>query len=182
MNKLLRIKLLIVSRFLRLCKFISNEKYRKISNYYFKNCGVIFHGIPKYINYDVDFDLTSPGLIHVGNNTVIAKQTILLTHDFSIECGLETVGKTYSDYEMQFLKEIHIGNNCFIGARSFILSGTTIGNNCIVGAGSVVSGNVPDDSVIAGNPAVIICRTSEWAEKKYREKTFVKGTPKYRKN
>lgn len=80
------------------------------------------------------------------------------------------------------MKEIHIGNNCFIGARSFILPGTTIGNNCIVGAGSVVSGNVPDDSVIAGNPAVIICRTSEWAEKKYREKTFVKGTPKYRKN
>ena len=58
---------MIVSRFLRLCKFISNEKYRKISNYYFKNCGVIFHGIPKYINYDVDFDLTSPeiGRAHV---------------------------------------------------------------------------------------------------------------------
>lgn len=182
MNKFVRIKLLLLSKCLRLCKFISNEKYRKVSNYYFKSCGVVFHGTPKYINYDIDFDLTHPGLIHIGNNTVIAKQTVLLTHDFSIECGLEAIGKAYPDYEMQFLKEIHIGNDCFIGARSFILPGVTIVNNCIVGAGSVVSGNIPDNSLVAGNPATIICKTTSWAEKKYAEKKFVKGTIKYKKS
>ena len=73
MNKVHRLKLLFISKILRLCKFLSNEKYREISTYYFRECGVVFHGIPKYINYDVDFDLTKPGLIHVGNNTVITK-------------------------------------------------------------------------------------------------------------
>ena len=37
---------------------------------------------------------------------------------------------------------------------------TTIGNNCIIGAGSVVRGQFPDDSVIVGNPAQVIMKTS----------------------
>lgn len=178
MKKLHRIKLLLISKSLRLCKFLSNEKYRRLSNYYFKECGVVFHGIPKYINYDVDFDLTCPGLIHVGNNTVITKGTTLLTHDFSIECGLVSINRTEPDYEMQFLKEIHIGNDCFIGYKSIILPGADIGNNCIVGSGSVVAGRIPDNSVIAGNPARFICHTTEWAEKKFKEHKYIKGTPK----
>lgn len=40
--------------------------------------------------------------------------------------------------------------------NSIILKGTTLGENCIVGAGSVVSGNFPDNVVIAGNPARIL--------------------------
>lgn len=178
MKKIKRIELFFLSKALRLSKFISNEKYRKISYYYFRECGVVFHGVPKYINYDVDFDLTSPHLIHIGENTVIAKQTVLLTHDFSIECGLVAIGKTEPDYEMQFLKEIHIGNNCFIGARSFILPGADIGDNCIVGSGSVVAGTIQTNSVVTGNPAKVICKTTDWAEQKFHEKKYIKGTVK----
>ena len=177
MNKVHRLKLLFISKILRLCKFLSNEKYREISTYYFRECGVVFHGIPKYINYDVDLDLTKPGLIHVGNNTVITKGTTLLTHDYSIECGLVAINKNNPDYEMQFLKEIHIGNDCFIGYKSIILPGAKIGDNCIIGSGSVVSGTVENNSVIAGNPARFICHTTEWAERKFMEKQFVEGTP-----
>ena len=43
---------------------------------------------------------------------------------------------------------------------------TFIGNNCIVGAGSVVSGHFPDNSVIAGNPAKIICSLDAFMEKR----------------
>ena len=124
----------------------------------------------------MDFDLIFPSKIHIGENTVIAKGSIILVHDYSIECGLECIGKNNQDYEVQFLKDVYIGNNCFIGARTFILPGTTIGNNCIVGAGSVVSGNIPDNSVIAGNPAKIICETDKWAQKKFKEKNFFEGT------
>jgi acetyltransferase-like isoleucine patch superfamily enzyme len=77
---------------------------------------------------------------------------------------------------MQFLKEIHIGNDCFIGARSFILPGTRIGNNCIIGAGSVVSGTVPDNCIYAGNPAKFIAHTDEWARKKLDAGEYVPGT------
>lgn len=179
MNKFKRLYLLFISKSLRLIKFLSNETYRKVSTYYFRELGVVFHGKPKYINYDVDFDLTAPGLIHVGQNTVIAKQTAILTHDYSIECGLSAIGKTEPDYEMQFLKEVHIGDNCFVGYRCFILPGTKIGNNCIIGSGAVVGGVIPENSVVGGNPAKVICKTSEWAQNKYSAHQFVKGTKKY---
>ena len=178
MNKIKRILLFMRGNSLRFWKFINNEKYRDISYRYFRDSGVVFEGRPKYINYDVDFDLTEPNMIFIGNNTVIAKGTILLTHDFSIECGLESIGKTKPDYEVQFLKEIHIGSNCFVGARSFILPGTTIGDNCIIGAGSVVSGSVPSNCIYAGNPAKLIAHTDEWAQRKWKQKQFVDGTPR----
>lgn len=45
---------------------------------------------------------------------------------------------------------------CWIGANSIILPGVTIGENTVIGAGSVVSKNIPDRVVAAGNPAKII--------------------------
>ena len=53
-------------------------------------------------------------------------------------------------------RPIRIGDECFIGANSIILKGTTIVHNCVVGAGSVVSGSFPDNVIIAGNPAKIV--------------------------
>ena len=178
MNKIKRLSLLFRSKTLKFWKFMSNEKYRDISYRYFRDCGVDFIGKPKYINYDVDFDLTKPNLIHIGENTVIAKGSVLLTHDFSIECGLTAINKTNPDYEVQFLKDIYIGRDCFIGARTFILPGTKIGDNCIIGAGSVVSGNVPNNTIYAGNPAKFLCYTDEWARKKLEENNFFNGTKK----
>jgi serine acetyltransferase len=48
----------------------------------------------------------------------------------------------------------------FIGDNCTILPNTTIGDNCIVGAGSVVRGKFPENSVIIGNPAKIVMKTS----------------------
>lgn len=50
----------------------------------------------------------------------------------------------------------NIGDNCLIGAHSIIIGPVKIGNNSIVGAGSVVINDVPDNSVVAGNPAKFI--------------------------
>ena len=50
-------------------------------------------------------------------------------------------------------KPIIINSNAFIGANSIILKGVTIGNRSIIGAGSVVTRDVPDDEIWAGNPA-----------------------------
>lgn len=48
---------------------------------------------------------------------------------------------------------IAIGNDVWIGCLSVILKGVRIGNRAVVGAGSVVTRDVPDDAVVAGNPA-----------------------------
>ncbi|KAF1961887.1 maltose O-acetyltransferas-like protein [Byssothecium circinans] len=53
-------------------------------------------------------------------------------------------------------KEIHIGEDCWIGGNVVILPGVTIGRGSVVGAGSVVTKNVPDFVAVAGNPAKTI--------------------------
>lgn len=49
-----------------------------------------------------------------------------------------------------------IGNNVWIASGSIILPGISIGNGAIVGAGSIVTKNVPENTIVAGNPARII--------------------------
>jgi acetyltransferase-like isoleucine patch superfamily enzyme len=51
---------------------------------------------------------------------------------------------------------VHIGNGAWIGARAIILPGVTIGNRALVAAGAVVTKDVPDDTLVGGNPARII--------------------------
>lgn len=54
------------------------------------------------------------------------------------------------------LNETIIGNDVWIGERAILLAGIKIGNGVIIGAGSVVTKNVPDYSVVAGNPAKVV--------------------------
>jgi maltose O-acetyltransferase len=72
--------------------------------------------------------------------------------------------------------KIKIGNNCFIGARAFIMPGVIIGHNSIVGAGSIVSKSVPPNVVVAGNPARVICTIAEYETKL---KSTFEGAPKF---
>ncbi len=55
-------------------------------------------------------------------------------------------------------RQIHIGNDVFIGANAIILKGVTIGDRAIIGAGAVVTRDVPEDNIATGNPARILQR------------------------
>lgn len=122
-----------------------------------------------FISPTVVFDANDYSLISIGDATTISSEVVFLTHDYSISKGLKMIDPTLNG---RFLKPITVGSNCFIGMRTILLPGTTLGNNVIVGAGSLVKGIYPDDVVICGNPARIICSTKEWAQGHYEKQDY----------
>ncbi len=54
----------------------------------------------------------------------------------------------------EYAKPVEIGDNCWIGANVVICGGVKIGNNCVIGAGSVVTKDIPDGMLAAGNPCI----------------------------
>ena len=97
---------------------------------------------------------------------MISVNTVVLAHDFSIECGMTSLGLGDLKNEKKLVKDIYIGKNVFVGAGCVILPGTKIGDNCIIGAGTVCSGNIPENSIVVGEKWQIIANTTEWTKAK----------------
>ena len=62
---------------------------------------------------------------------------------------------------VEFAKPVSIGNDCWIGGNAIIFSGVTIGDGCTIGAGSVVTKDIPANSLAVGNPAKVIKKLNE---------------------
>ena len=58
----------------------------------------------------------------------------------------------------EFSGPVRLCSGCWVGIGAVILPGVTIGHNAIVGANAVVTGDVPDDAIVAGVPAKVISR------------------------
>lgn len=107
----------------------------------------------------VSLDVARPYLLEIGDQVVITKGVTILTHDYSHTVMRKKYGVQYGD-----AKDVKIGNNVFLGRDSIVLMGTTIGNNVIVGAKSVVRGHIPDNVIVAGNPATIVGSIDDFYE------------------
>lgn len=88
----------------------------------------------------------SLGEIEIGARATVAQEAYLDTgsHDFT-QSGLPLV-----------TAKITIGEDVFIGARAFVLPGVTIGARSVVGACSVVTHDLPEDVIAAGNPCKVL--------------------------
>lgn len=111
----------------------------------------------------VNIDLYRPYLLEFGNNVILCANSTILTHDYSHCVISEKYGRNIGD-----AKPVKIGDNVFVGIDAMILMGTEIGSNVIIGAKSIVFGKIPDNCVVAGNPAKIICTLDEFYKKRVK--------------
>jgi carbonic anhydrase/acetyltransferase-like protein (isoleucine patch superfamily) len=108
-------------------------------------------------------DVTRPNLLKIGQYCKITSGATILTHDYSRSVLRRVYGEIIGE-----AAETIIGDNVFIGINAMILMGSNIGNNVIIGAGAVVKGTVPDNTIVAGNPAGIICTLEEFYQKRIK--------------
>lgn len=133
----------------------SIEEFRKRGMIIGENC---------YI-YSNKIDYGHAFLIKIGNNVTISDAR-LLTHD----------GSTIRILGYSKCGRIEIGDNVFVGADAIIMPNVKIGSNVIVGAGAVVTKDIPENTVVVGNPAKIIMSYDEYVEK---SKSLFKQSPVY---
>lgn len=87
--------------------------------------------------------------VKIGSNTLLGPNVQIYTATHPLDYKTRNSG-------IESAKSITIGENCWIGGSAVILPGINIGDGCVVGAGSVVTGDFPNNSIIAGNPAKVI--------------------------
>lgn len=126
---------------------------------YAKSIGVNIKGNVKFYCSPVGMFGSEPWMITLGDNVYITSEVRFITHDG----GVLPLRKEVPDLEIT--KPIVVGNDVFIGIRTILMPGITVGNRCIIAAGSIVTKNVPDNSVVAGVPAKVIKSTDEYLEK-----------------
>lgn len=99
-----------------------------------------------FMNYDCI--MLDGGYIRIGKHTLIGPH-----------CQFYTPQHPMDYVERREEKEtaypITIGEDCWLGGNVVVCPGVAIGNRCIIAAGSVVTKDIPDDSLAAGIPAVV---------------------------
>ena len=108
-----------------------------------------------------------PHMVSIGKNVVVMPGCLMMSaggitidDGAQIAANVQLISNNHDLYERQVItcKPVHIGKNAWIGARATILPGVTIGDNAVIGAASVVTKDVPADTIVVGNPAKIIKR------------------------
>ena len=88
--------------------------------------------------------------ITIGRNSTLAYRVIIST-SANPNAPFNSLASLYPPVH----KEVHIGENCWIGAGAIILPGISIGNGSVVASGAVVTKDVPDNVMVAGVPATV---------------------------
>jgi len=100
-----------------------------------------------YANFDcVILDVCR---VEIGRNCQIAPGVHIYTATHPLNASERTNGLEYG-------KPVTIGDNVWIGGQAILNPGVTIGDNSVIASGAVVTGDVPDDVVVQGNPATVV--------------------------
>jgi acetyltransferase-like isoleucine patch superfamily enzyme len=140
----------LVSHF---CSPAKRTEYYKKNNYIQMGYGCEIHS-------NVLFG-SEPYLVRLGNQVRIASGVKFVTHDGGMWVVRNLGWNQYADK----MGRIIIKDNVFIGFDAIIMPDVEIGSNVIIGAGSVVTKDIPDNMVVAGIPARVVCSIEEYYDK-----------------
>lgn len=115
-----------------------------------------------------NFWSSEPYLIEIGDNCQITAGVKIFTH------GGAKIARVI-DPDFDCFGKVKIGSNVYIGNNSLIMPGVTVGDNVLIAAGSVVTHSVPDNVVIGGNPAHVICSFDDYYQKNQKYNVGTKG-------
>lgn len=111
----------------------------------------------------MEIDLTRPSLIKIGKNCFFNSYVEILTHDWVTHVFL------HSDREfVNSSGRVNIGNNVTFGRHVMVLKGVTIGDNCFIGANSVVTRDIPANSIAVGSPAKVVMSLEDYYQKRLK--------------
>ena len=91
--------------------------------------------------------------VQIGDGVFVGHNVSFINDMYPRAINADGSMQTDEDWEMV---ETKIGDRVSIGTSSTILGGVSIGRNAIIGAGAVVTKDVPENAIVAGNPAKIL--------------------------
>ncbi len=112
-------------------------------------------------NFFVNYNCTilDVAKVKIGDNCQMAPNVAIYTAGHPIHPTSRNSGYEYG-------KEVTIGDNVWIGGNTVICPGVHVGDNVVIGAGSVVTRDIPDWSIAAGNPCRVIRKITDEDKKK----------------
>ena len=91
------------------------------------------------------------------------------------DCGFYTAGHPFDvkqrNQGLEYAYPITVGNNVWIGGGVKVMPGVTIGDNVVIGSGSIVTKDIPNNVVAAGNPCKVLRSITEEDQQKYYIRT-----------
>ena len=148
--------------FIKMIEMIWYTYIRRNRNLYAKKLGVKMGDECEILANPYICFGSEPWLIKLGDHVRITEGVKIYTHD-----GALWVVRYLIDHlaNADAFLPVKIGNNVMLGVRCQVMPGVTIGDNVIVGAGSIVTKDIPSNSVAVGCPAKVICSIDDYLEK-----------------
>lgn len=105
-----------------------------------------------YANFNLT--LVDDGQIYIGDHVMFGPNVTVATPNHPIHVKMR-------EHQLQYNKDVYIGENVWIGSGVCIMPGVHIGKNSVIGAGAVVTKDIPENVIAVGNPCRVLREISE---------------------